>query len=144
MKPEPLFHYRDYIKSEYWTERKRQYYEMHEKKCAVCGHPDVDLHHIRYGNYGHERDIDLAPLCRVHHQELHDAVGVRKDTKYQSSSFIQDAKEAWERRFSEPITLHRVSAPTIPKGDHIAVAHALHRVAAPIWRLLALFTHSRE
>lgn len=142
MKAEELFHYRDYIKSEYWEERKRQYYATHERKCAVCGHPDVDLHHIKYGNYGRERDFDLAPLCRVHHQELHDKIGVRKDTKYQSRYVIEEAREAWARRFETDTNARMpVSTPrTIsPERRHI-VAGFIERLARPIWNIVDKFT----
>ena len=112
MKPEPLFHYQDYIKSEYWAARKQAYFETHAKKCAVCGHPDVDLHHVRYGSYGHEKDSDLSPLCRFHHQELHYTIGVRRDTKYQSASVITELREKWAAQFRDlPILTMPVSTP---------------------------------
>lgn len=136
MKDEALFHYRDYIKSEHWEARKRKYYEVHEKKCAVCGHPDVDLHHIKYGHYGSEPDSALVPLCRVHHEELHDEIGVRKDTRYQSRYFIEEAKQKWQSRFSaRDVALMPVSTPMSKKSDRPRAANLIDMLARPIWKL---------
>lgn len=47
---------------------------MFERKCALCGSPNVQLHHIRYGgNYGGRKTYDgnVIPLCHTHHNEVH-------------------------------------------------------------------------
>jgi hypothetical protein len=84
--------YREYIGSRLWAERKQRYYAEHPKQCAVCRSPHVDLNHIYYGNYGFEKDEDLIPLCRSHHEALHRHIGVRKDMRYATGDFIE-----WQR-----------------------------------------------
>jgi len=111
MKAEELINYKDYVKSEYWTARKRQYYEKHPHKCEVCGHPDVDLHHLKYGEYGHEADKNLAALCRVHHEELHQAIPLRKNMHYHSRYVIEEMKKAWEAHLNAPIVPSTPPAP---------------------------------
>jgi hypothetical protein len=84
--------YREYITSWLWTKRKEAYYAKHAKECAICKSPHVDLNHIYYGNYGFERDEDLIPLCRPHHEALHRKIGVQKDMRYATADFIE-----WQR-----------------------------------------------
>jgi hypothetical protein len=140
MKPEPLINYKDYIKSDYWEERKRKYFETHDRTCAVCGHPDVDLHHIKYGNYGSERDSDLAPLCRFHHQELHFTIGVRRDTKYQSAHVIEELREKWSGQFRTlPVESMPVSTPQLSLSEESNFELLVEKLAAPAWKLLAFF-----
>lgn len=91
--------YKEYIQSVHWEERKRLYFASHARKCAVCGHPDVDLHHLVYANYGSERDKDLAPLCRFHHEELHSLMPLRKSMFYHSSALIDELKQKWDEMF---------------------------------------------
>ena len=46
------------------------------KKCPVCGKP-ADLHHVEAVGMGRDRDeiihegMEVLPLCRVHHTEIH-------------------------------------------------------------------------
>lgn len=127
MKPEALFHYRDYIKSPYWTERKRLYFETHPHVCAVCGHPDVDLHHLKYGEYGREEDKNLAPLCRVHHQALHVSMKLRKNTFYQSRSFIEDERERYLNA--------RIAVTKHSKQKRFSLVLFIDRLARPIWKV---------
>ena len=129
-KPAELTNYRDYIQSAYWIERKRLYYLGHPHKCAVCGHPDVELHHLKYGSYGHERDKDLAALCRVHHEELHHAIALRKNMFYQSIAVIEDMKAQWEEFRNGP-----VQKTPIPKTGSSFV-DLIERLARPIWPVL--------
>ncbi len=88
--------YRDYIKSELWEERKRRYYRDHPRVCAVCGYPAIELHHLNYANLGNEKDKDLAPLCRLHHQGLHEYASVRKNSYYQSRAYIESEREKYQ------------------------------------------------
>lgn len=132
MKAQELIHYRDYIKSEYWAARKRLYFETHPRACAVCGHPDVDLHHLRYGSYGQESDGDLTALCRYHHGELHEIINVRKDMSYQSRHVVELMKEEWEREKS-PAEAEE------PAGSTASVRNLelfVQELARPIWYLI--------
>lgn len=125
-----LINYRDYIKSEFWTERKRLYFSTHPHKCEVCGHPDVDLHHLRYGSYGQEQDKYLAALCRAHHKELHNAVALRKNMFYQSNSVIENMRTTWEEFRNGPVQTVPTSQAGSPFSDF------MERLARPLWRMI--------
>jgi len=103
MKDPALVSYRDYIKSDKWEERKRLYFSTHPHTCAVCGHPDVELHHLKYGEYGRELDKNLVALCRVHHQELHDSIALHKNTFYQSNALVEEMWTKWEAFRNGPL-----------------------------------------
>ena len=62
-----------YLESEHWRAFRRQWWSAHpDAVCRVCGcgHP-LDLHHLTYRRRGAERDTDVLPLCRVHHDQVH-------------------------------------------------------------------------
>ena len=131
MRKDPvLVSYKDYIKSPYWEERKRLYFSNHPHKCAVCGHPDVELHHLKYGDYGRELDKNLAALCRVHHQELHDSIGLRKNTFYQSNAIVEEMRMKWEEHRNAPLAEANQPKPTNSFADIV------EKLARPIWRIL--------
>ena len=74
--------YADYMDSEAWRRRRRQWLNSWVARhgrppvCAVCGCPwslaHGDLHHRSYGRLGHETTTDLIPLCRACHTQVHD------------------------------------------------------------------------
>jgi hypothetical protein len=67
--------YAEYLDSELWQQTKRRYYASdYPKRCLVCGRPEVDLHHRTYVRLGKEELFDLVPLCREHHQRLHEMI----------------------------------------------------------------------
>ena len=61
-----------------WFSRRRWWLAEHRRRtgaaavCAVCGDPDIDLHHLEY-TFGRERYEDLLPVCPVHHGRIHAA-----------------------------------------------------------------------
>jgi len=91
--------YAAYIASPDWITRRHRWYDEHLRRtgsaptCAVCSRPwrlrDDDLHHASYARLGHEADSDLLPMCREHHQALHD---------------LWDADPAWRRLGRERAT----------------------------------------
>jgi hypothetical protein len=89
--------YRAYIASRHWTTRKEAYYATRPRECAICESPRVDLNHKYYGNYGFEKDEDLVPLCRVHHEALHREIGVHKDMRYATEDYIEWQRDLLER-----------------------------------------------
>lgn len=63
----------DYLRSPEFKELKERYRGSGlPQKCVVCKDPNVDLHHRTYARLGEERLTDLIPLCRHHHDQLHD------------------------------------------------------------------------
>ena len=68
-----LKNYAQYLVSDDWKETRESYRASNKpQSCAVCYAPNVDLHHKSYARLGRERLDDLAPLCRRHHDELHE------------------------------------------------------------------------
>lgn len=75
--------YYEYINSEAWQRKRREFYSSNMFKCFVgegkwncycCGRGDVplDLHHRTYKRLYKERiNIDLIPVCRECHNEIH-------------------------------------------------------------------------
>lgn len=64
--------YEEYLKSPHWERFRRSYYASgRPSKCSVCGDRLVQLHHVTYRRLGRERFDDVVPLCRVHHQQVH-------------------------------------------------------------------------
>lgn len=67
--------YRSYINSPSWRSvRERFWASGLPKSCYCCGtprHPGMHLHHRTYKNLGNERLMDLVPLCKPCHDEVH-------------------------------------------------------------------------
>lgn len=85
---------RGYLRSAAWFRRRDRWFDEVEERglvavCQVCGSQGaLDLHHVSYdgvsrndetgqwqASEGHE---DLMPLCREHHQALHDEFDRRR------------------------------------------------------------------
>lgn len=65
--------YREYMNSPEWAETRNRYRASNRlQSCLVCRAPNVDLHHRTYKRLGRERLHDLVPLCREHHEQLHE------------------------------------------------------------------------
>ncbi len=63
----------EYRRSELWRETKRRYRSSdYPQRCLICGSRDFDLHHRSYSRLGDEELFDLVPLCRRHHDQLHE------------------------------------------------------------------------
>lgn len=46
--------------------------EMFNGCCALCGSPNIHLHHIRYGACGRKTYMgNIIPLCKEHHDLVH-------------------------------------------------------------------------
>jgi hypothetical protein len=44
-----------------------------------------------YGNNGRERDEDLVPLCKTHHQGFHDKHGVARNMRKATEVYVHTA-----------------------------------------------------
>lgn len=56
--------------------KEKKVYEMTSKLfdgcCAICGHNEVAMHHIRYGACGRKTYLgNVIPLCPYHHNLAH-------------------------------------------------------------------------
>lgn len=90
--------YRAYLRSPQWAFRRVRWFRScrargAEPACLVCrisltDAGKLDLHHVSYkgvqqdrrGKWlARERDDDLMPLCREHHQDLHERMDARKE-----------------------------------------------------------------
>jgi 5-methylcytosine-specific restriction endonuclease McrA len=82
--------YTAYIESKYWEDRKNKYYQIHGKKCSVCGSTRyVSLHHLDYTRLGDELDEDLVAACWSCHKKFHEKYGVHRESKSDWMEFAQ-------------------------------------------------------
>lgn len=89
--------YKKYIKSGFWKQRKKHFYQRNKKQCQACDSiKNVDLHHLLYKEYGNEKDEHLVALCRDCHQEFHDIYGVKMDLIKDTNEFIIEKREMIE------------------------------------------------
>ena len=65
--------YGEYLVSDLFYSVKERFRASNlPQSCRVCHAPNVDLHHKTYARLGNEKLDDLIPLCRDHHDELHE------------------------------------------------------------------------
>jgi len=128
--------YKIYIKSKYWTARRDAYYEKYKKECAACYAigATIDLNHTYYGDLGQERDEDLIPFCRFHHQDFHKKYGVAFDMREACGIYIIRERQ---RLLENPVADLTYLKTEEIEGSH-SMAAFLEAAANPIWRLLAL------
>jgi hypothetical protein len=64
--------YTDYLNSDHWRRVKAAYKRAGKSMvCAVCRQKHIQLHHRSYLRLGNENLDDLTPLCRPHHEAVH-------------------------------------------------------------------------
>ena len=87
--------YNLYIVSKWWEKRKNKYYKTHKRICSACNSTEhIVLHHIIYGNYGNEDDINLVPLCSSCHHEFHKTYLLKKNMRKSTRLFIESKKKS--------------------------------------------------
>lgn len=65
--------YAEYLASEHWSDfRKRYKVAGRRMTCLVCGAKPIQLHHRTYARLGRERFEDVIPVCRPHHEAIHE------------------------------------------------------------------------
>lgn len=81
--------YENFINSPEWAAIRNRYWRGHPKKCAVCDTASyIHLHHMVYGEFGQEKDEDLIPLCKNHHEEYHAQNGTQRDMRNRTMEFV--------------------------------------------------------
>ena len=121
-----------------WELRKKQYYDKYAKACKICGATsNVQLNHIKYGDYGHEQDRDLVALCGDHHEALHLKLGVRGNMRYQTRYFLDEMIKEWDDEHEKGI-VHAVEAreETIAISSPSTLERFLEKLASPIWNVI--------
>lgn len=70
--------YHQYMRSEAWNEKRLERLRIDGYVCQDCYADDrpLDVHHLKYENFGDEDMDDLISLCRQCHDERHN-----KDTR---------------------------------------------------------------
>ena len=64
--------YYSYITSSFWYKRRADYFQVYDKRCAICDTTQrITLHHKHYGTLRNERDKDLVSLCWKCHERYH-------------------------------------------------------------------------
>lgn len=68
-----------YLNSDIWRAFRSKYYKLSKKLyCRVCKSFKIELHHINYSRLGNEMLTDVIPLCREHHEKIHEWLLDRK------------------------------------------------------------------
>ena len=72
--------YKEYLKSKEWGQIKEKIKKRKRfKKCAFCNDTKIELHHKTYKWVGTKHELKaLIPVCRKHHQEIHDLANKEK------------------------------------------------------------------
>lgn len=88
------FTYNEYIHSSVWENRKSAYYRKNGKRCAACGiTTKIQLHHTVYTKFdGTEPDVNLTPLCELHHAQYHDKYGSGRNMKETTYEFVENVR----------------------------------------------------
>jgi hypothetical protein len=101
--------YYDYIRSESWQIKRRIFYSSNMYKhflgqgkwnCYCCQKGDIplDLHHRTYKRLGRERiNIDLVPVCRLCHKDIHDLFNKKEISLWSATKYIK------KRRLKEKV-----------------------------------------
>lgn len=73
--------YDEYLQSEHWQRFRKKFFKAKKikKTCYLCrkSNWDVELHHRTYERLGKERLNDVIPVCRRHHEQLHNLLNER-------------------------------------------------------------------
>lgn len=70
--------YKLYLKSPEWEAKRQQALERDNRECRGCGcKKNLQVHHIRYDNLGHEPLNDLTTLCAECHKAVHKVIASR-------------------------------------------------------------------
>jgi hypothetical protein len=128
---EALFH-DDYLKSQAWEVRKKQYFSKYPKECSVCGETDgIELLHLSHGNYGHERDRDLVVLCTKHRSALEERIRIEGDIGVATRRFFEDEMPKYRdrERQKEPRLYDNYSPSLL-----LSLQMTLDTISRPIWR----------
>lgn len=110
--------YRKYVRSQAWGWRRTRWFRDCRRRgtepaCQVCGarldqNGTLDLHHVSYDGVKQEpdgtwiageKDEDLLPLCREHHERLHKILDGHGRDYY-----------GWNRRRASVVILARLKA----------------------------------
>ena len=86
--------YRRYLKSDWWRQRRKDYWSKGIKKCFCCGGLATTIHHKNYARLNKELDKDLIPICDKCHYNLHKLIKNKKATLSNAHYIYRKIKEA--------------------------------------------------
>lgn len=90
------FSYPEFIKSEWWTKQKQDWYSRHKKRCAKCKcEVGIHLHHKRYPKDRRFLRLDdnaFVALCANCHFIYHKMYGVQQYMQTTSNKFVKVGK----------------------------------------------------
>jgi 5-methylcytosine-specific restriction endonuclease McrA len=59
-----------YLKSPEWREKRKQFLEIVNYECEICGSKNkLQVHHLNYNNIGEEEKEDVQVLCKDCHKD---------------------------------------------------------------------------
>lgn len=62
--------YKKYINSKQWYRKRERWLELADYECQWCSNTQtvLQIHHLTYKNFYHEKDEDVIVLCRACHK----------------------------------------------------------------------------
>jgi len=86
--------YAAYLASPRWRAFRLFVLCLARGRCAVCGDPATQVHHLTYERRGNERIGDVEPVCDVCHQAEHGGPVLSGLTRAVVRSWESEAREA--------------------------------------------------
>lgn len=75
--------YKEYLNSEEWKEKRKEFIELANKECEECGSTkNLQVHHLNYDNIYHESEEDVEVLCDDCHEDKELEKGTDLDNDY--------------------------------------------------------------
>ncbi len=104
--------YHNYLKSPEWAKKREYVNRKYNGKCAVCGEPGTQVHHLRYRRnfetfvLDENLDDDLVLLCKRCHRAYHEIekLGKLSDPNIKREVLKTEPQEIFVDRFIEFIT----------------------------------------
>ncbi len=104
--------YEEYLNSPHWRKFKSDYSQSgRTNACVVCRSPFVELHHHTYERLGAELFDDVTPLCRKHHDGVHEWL------KTTGKVFVTYTFQAVEYLKSQEVVIKRSTKTTVTYGN---------------------------
>lgn len=81
------------------VEAERYHTDVRSFGCWLCGHPEVDVHHVAEGRYAQRKgsDFEVIALCRSHHDFRHRQPKAFREMYGPEATLAADTKQAVER-----------------------------------------------
>ena len=82
--------YRSYIVSKKWKQKRVAFFQVHGRKCYICGNKKrLEIHHRTCKNLRKEKAADVIPLCHTCHEDVSFDKGKKLSTKETEAKLVR-------------------------------------------------------